>query len=93
MTGNVAITFNSYLMRLRQIERSKPESIRRHVPSIAEISRIAGLKNTTGSRLMHGHVSAVSLEKLSLVLNTMNDLGFNTNITDFFTYTRYEKGE
>lgn len=93
MTGNVAITFNSYLMRLKEIERSKPESIRRNVPSIAEISRIAGLKNTTGSRLMHGHVSAVSLNKLSLVLNTMNELGFNTNLEDFLTYTRYEKGE
>ena len=88
--GQVAITFKSYLMRLKELERAKPEDKRREVPSIPKIAELAGIHQVTASRIMHGHVKSLSLFKLSAILDVMNDLGFKTDITDFLTYT-YEK--
>lgn len=88
MEGQVAITFKSYLTRLNELERAKPEEVRRDIPSIPDIARAAGIHPVTASRLMHGHVNRVSLDKLAAILNVMNDYGFNTKLTDFFVYTR-----
>lgn len=88
MTGNIAITFKSYLIRLKEIERARPEEERREVPTIPDVARAAGIHQVTASRLMHGHVSRVSLDKVAAILDVMNNRGFETKITDFFTYSR-----
>lgn len=90
MSGKVAITFRSYLMRLKEIERVKPADQRRKVPSVSELARLAGLKHNTGSRLMNGHALCVSLDKLYKVICTMRKLGFEMEITDFLTYMEFE---
>jgi len=89
--GYVAITFNSYLKRLRDLERAKPTRLRREVPTASQLAKICGLQQTTVNRIVKGYVKTVSIEKMSMILNAMNNLGFDTKITDFFTYT-FEKG-
>jgi len=90
MSGQVAITFKSYLTRLKELERAKPKAQRRRIPTIPDIATKANIHHVTASRIMHGHVSSVSLPKLAAILNAMNDFGFDTKLTDFFTYT-YER--
>jgi hypothetical protein len=89
--GVVAITFNSYLQRLKDIEKAKPKKERRYIPSVRQITLSAGIAHTTGSRLMHGHVTAVSLSKLALIIDEMRGQGFSTEITDFLTYIPDDK--
>lgn len=89
MCGKVAITFRSYLMRLKEIERVKPADQQRKVPSVSELARLAGLKHNTGSRLMNGHVQTVSLDKLSKIICAMRELGFEMQLTDFLTFTEF----
>lgn len=87
MMGGIAITFKSYLERLREMEKVKPEEEQREVPTIRQIALSAGLHPVTASRLMHGHVKAVNLEKLALVIDDMRNRGFSTSISDCLTYS------
>ena len=85
--GRIGITFKSYLERLREMEMAKPKEEQREIPTIRQVALSAGLHPVTASRLMHGHVKAVSLEKLALIIDDMRNRGFNTNITDCLTYS------
>ena len=83
----VAITFKSYLVRLSELERAKPKSERKKVPTITRIAELAGISRVTGSRIMHGHVKSLSLRKLCAILDVMNSLGFETKLTDVLSYS------
>lgn len=90
MKAQVAITFKSYLTRIKELERAKPKDQRKYVPTIPDIAKRAKIHPVTASRIMHGHISSLSLPKLAAILDVMNNLGFDTKLTDFLTYTRYE---
>lgn len=88
MRGRIAIIFKSYLIRLKEIEESKQKSEQRKVPTAAEVARRAGLAPNTGSRLIHGHVTQVSLAKVAAILDVMNEAGFEADLNDFLIYIR-----
>lgn len=86
MMGLIAITFNSYLNKLRSIESAKPEGERKEIPTVRQIALSTGLSTSTANRLMNAHTTSLSLPKVALILDDMRGRGFNTQITDFLTY-------
>lgn len=85
--GHMIISFKSYLARLKELEMVKPRNDRKEIPTANQIGQMAGLSQSTTSRLTSGQSRNISIDKVCAILNVMNHLGFGTKVTDFFTYT------
>lgn len=84
--GYLAISFKSYLAGLKAREMAKPEGQRRKVPTANQVGRMAGLSQSATSRLTSGKAKSLPIDRVCAMLNVMNNLGFETKITDFLTY-------
>ena len=85
--GYLAVSFKSYLAALKARELAKPEDKRRTVPTANQVGKMAGLSQSATSRLTGGRAKSLPVDRVCAMLNVMNNLGFETKITDFFTYT------
>ncbi|MGB0388721.1 MAG: hypothetical protein ACPGWR_28205 [Ardenticatenaceae bacterium] len=86
MAGQVLIKFPLYLAELKMMEKAKPKSQRRKVPSAREIASESGLPHTTVSRIVYGHVKSLNLEKAAKIIDVMRARGFDTRMTDMIDY-------
>ncbi len=80
--GAMYIRLASYLQRLRAIERRKPKEQRLNVPTMKELSEVAGVSSTSMSRMANGHMRSLNLDVAAAILSEMWKRGFNTDIKD-----------
>ena len=88
--GYLAVSFKSYLAALKAKELAKSGNERRPVPSANQVGKMAGLSQSATSRLTGGKAKSLPIKRVCAMLNVMNNLGFDTQITDFLTY-KFEK--
>lgn len=80
------IRLASYLQRLRAIERRKPKEQRLSVPTMKELSEVAGVSSTSMSRMANGHMRSLNLDVAASIITEMWKRGFNTDIKDILYF-------
>lgn len=81
------ITLKSYLARLEDEERFKPEAARRHVPSVKELAEAAEVTPTQMQRIISGkRVSSLKLKVGSAIIRTLRERGFPADVGDILEY-------
>ncbi len=86
VNGTMYIQLASYLRRIRAIERRKPKEQRLSVPSMKELSKVAGIGLTSISRMANGHTRSLNLDVASAIMTEMWKRGFETEITDILKF-------
>lgn len=84
--GFVYIRLDSYLRKLRFTEARQQKSSRRKVPTVKELSVVAGIHPSSLSRISRGEVKSLNLEVLSAILSEMWRRGFRTKLTDILDF-------
>lgn len=82
------ITLKSYLARLEDKERFKPEAARRKVPTITELSESKYVKvsRVQLQRIANGQVDSFKLSIGSGIIKDLRERGFDTNVSDILEY-------
>lgn len=81
----VRVTIGEHLSRLQAKENSKPPALRRHVPSIAELSRVVSVSRTTLYNFDNGTTRKVSMDVMGEIITELHGMGFDTEIGDLFS--------
>ncbi len=84
--GIMYVRLASYLQRLRALERRKPKEERLAVPTIKELSKLAGVHVNSISRMAHGHTKSLNLDVAAIIMTEMWKRGFETEITDILKF-------
>lgn len=80
------IKLKSYLVRLRDEERFKPEAERRKVPTITGLASDVGVSRVQMQRIVSGNVESIKLAVAAKVIAVIRERGFNMGITDLLEY-------
>ena len=80
------ITLKSYLDRLEALERSRPASQRRDVPSIGELAKELGIHRVTLSNIANGNIRQLDLETGGRIITALRRRGFEMDVSDMIAY-------
>lgn len=80
------VTLKSYLARLEDEERFKPEAARREVPNIGELAKDAGISRVQMQRVVSGDISSLKLTVGSGIISALRKRGFDTDVSDILEY-------
>jgi DNA-binding Xre family transcriptional regulator len=86
------INLKAYLSTLEAIESTKPESDRKHVPSLSELADSLGMHKTSIIRLANNKVNQLSLETGDKIIIEMRRRGFPMEISDLLVYQEPTRG-
>jgi DNA-binding Xre family transcriptional regulator len=81
-------TLGSYLLNLQEQERYKPAEARREVPTVEELARAAGVSKQALYDLINGKTQSIRFDVAGAIIQTFEDRGFETQITDILSYRR-----
>ena len=84
--ANMVVTLKAYLNKLAAIEKAKPESQRRHVPTMAEIASDVGISKNSISIIASNNVKRLNLKVASKIIATIQARGFPMMLTDLLVY-------
>lgn len=76
------LTLKSYLQRLQEIEDSKPEPLRRIVPTMEEIAMDAGITSVAISNIVTNKIKQLSLQTGGKIIVAVRARGFPMEVTD-----------
>lgn len=82
----IYIKLKAYLVTLASQENRKPKEKRRPVPSIPQLANDVGIPRVTMSRIAHGHIKRLSLDKGDRIIEAMRARGFDMKMTDLIDY-------
>jgi hypothetical protein len=80
------VVLKAYLEHQRALERSKPETQRRPVPTIDELATELGIHRVTLSNIANGNIQDLNLRLGGRVITAMRRRGFQMEVTDFIAY-------
>src|SRR5687767_4981461 len=81
------ITLKSYLARLEDEERFKPEGTQRKIPTVKELAAAAGVTPTQMQRIISGkRVSSLKLKVGGAIIKTLRKQGFPADVGDILEY-------
>ena len=80
------VSFGPYLKKLDAIERAKPESERRSIPSLRELADATNSNRSTLSRLYRGDIVTFNIRLAGAIIREMRRRGFDMQITDLIDY-------
>jgi DNA-binding XRE family transcriptional regulator len=80
------IVLRPYLEHLEALERSKPETARRTVPTIDDIAGEVGVSRTSIYNLASGDVQQLNLKIAGRIIAALRARGFRMEITDLLAY-------
>jgi hypothetical protein len=84
--GAMYVVLKSYLDGLEAIERSKPDTQRRKVPTIGELAAELGIHRVTLSNVVNGNIAQLNLELGGRIITAMRRRGFAADVTDLIAY-------
>lgn len=84
------VIFRSYLNRLDAIEKSKPETQRRRLPSMEDLAREVGVHPVTLSNISNNNIKQLNLETGGRIIHAMRKHGFAMDISDLLEYREGE---
>ncbi len=87
------INLKSYLSTLEAIESTKPESQKKHIPSLSELADSLGMHKTSIIRLANNKVSQLSLETGDRIITEMRQRGFPMEIGNLLVYQEPTRNE
>ena len=90
--GVMYIKLGPYLETLQTMERTKPESEQRKVPTMKELAHVAGINPVSLSRLVTGKIGSLNFKIGASILDELNQRGFPTTPNDILAYHSPEKG-
>lgn len=80
------VTLKSYLTRLQEEERARPEAQRREVPAIKDLAAAAGVSRVQMQRVVNGDIDSLKLRVGSGVIKALRDRGFQADVCDILGY-------
>ena len=89
--GVMYIKLGPYLETLQTIERTKPQSEQRKVPTMKELAQVAGINPVSLSRLVTGKIGSLNFKIGASILDELNQRGFPTTPNDILAYHPPEK--
>ena len=89
--GVMYIQLGPYLETLQTIERTKPHSEQRKVPTMKELAQAAGINPVSLSRLVTGKIGSLNFKIGASILDDLNQRGFPTTPNDILAYHPPEK--
>lgn len=78
----IRISLDNCLADLEAAETKKPPTQRRHVPTVAELSKAVGITRATLYKMMNGTTRKVSLDILASLLVELQTRGFEVECSD-----------
>lgn len=84
----VRICLKEYLEKLYAREVLKEKKQRRMVPSMDKLAELAGLHRGSLNRIANNHGKALRFETANAIIGTMNNLGFDMEISDLIIYDK-----
>ena len=84
--GIIVVQLDSYLRRLRSIERLKPKAERRRIPTIKELAKAADVHPTTLSRILNGHARLLNLDIIQIIFTEIWRRGFSIEPNDLLRF-------
>src|SRR5688500_17761186 len=84
--GSMYITMKSYLGHLEALERSKPATSRRPVPTIGELAEELGIHRVTLSNIVNGNIQQLDLKTGGRLITAMRQRGFEMDVSDIIAY-------
>lgn len=87
------IIFRSYINRIEAIEKSKPETQRRRVPTMEELAQRIGVHPVTLSNIANSNIKQLNLETGGRIIHAMRSYGFSMEIGDLLEYREGEAEE
>lgn len=84
----VRICLKEYLEKLYAREVLKRKEQRRMVPSMDKLAELAGLHRGSLNRIANNHGKALRFETANAIIGTMNNLGFDMEISDLIIYDK-----
>lgn len=76
MSIRISLALDSCLADLEAAETKKAPSARRHVPTIAELSKAVGITRAALYRMMNGTTRSINLDTLTRILIELRSSGF-----------------
>lgn len=86
----IIIALKEHLERLKAIETLKAGK-RKEVPSMDGLAKEVGLHRGTLNRIANNHGKAIKFEVLNSIIETLRELGFDTDISDILIYSPTKK--
>jgi hypothetical protein len=80
------VTLKSFLTRLQEEERAKPEKQRRQVPAIKDLAVAAGISRVQMQRVVNGDITSLKLSVGSGIIKALRDRGFRADVSDILGY-------
>jgi DNA-binding Xre family transcriptional regulator len=80
------VTLRSFLARLEDEERFKPEAQRRTVPSVTELAKEVGLSRVQMQRVVGGDITSLKLSVGGGVIKALRERGFSADVNDILEY-------
>ena len=84
--GILYLALGSYFQKIRSKEYRRPILERRKIPTYTELARIAGVSQSTVSRMARGDVDFLNLPVCHAIISEMRRRGFDIDIHDILTY-------
>lgn len=78
----IRLTLREHLTKLEANENEKPPAERYHVPTLPELSEVAGISRQGIYKLANGKTGAVSFTILAAIISELRRLGFPTEVSD-----------
>lgn len=80
------INLEAYLSQLKALESTRPADQRRRVPTVTELAAVAGVHQTTMSRIAGNRIRQFNLDIGDAVISEMRRRGFDTDVNDIIVY-------
>ena len=80
------ITLKAFLQKLEDLERSKPESERREIPSIVALAEAIGVHPVTLSNIANNNIVRFNLKTGAAIIDEMRRRGLLMESSDLISY-------
>lgn len=84
--GIMYVKLGPYLQELAIQEQSKPENMRRPVPTLEHIAKSVGVSATSLYNLSGGKTRSLKFDLGSAIIDEVRRWGFEMQMTDLITY-------
>jgi hypothetical protein len=84
--ATMKVTFKEYLDDLVRVEKRKPATEQREIPSMEEIAGAVDIHPVSFSRIVNNNVKRLNLDTMGKVIAYMRGRGFSMQTTDFLDF-------
>ena len=84
LEATMEIALKNFIRDLKIIEKSKPVSTRRHIPTVSDMAEVAGISRAQVYNILNNKTKGPNLDRIQEIMHLFRVAGFEIYINDVF---------